>query len=315
MKKWLLVLLFPSIVSAAPLQFVFNPTTGKLDYVTNVSSLVAGDLPGLTTNFNITNVTSTWTANQAFSSVTVSGNLIANGNIKLGGGVSNTIFFGDNGVGVPGTGGEKLSLFGVPGTLSGSDYSIGVEANFLWYATPSGFKWYVQGNKRMSMDSLGNVVLTSGTLTAQTVVASSGIIKNLLVSRSGTFNQDISSYVIVVTTTPETYDVAISSSGHFSFSGSSPIVSSCGAVPNGVCLNCTDNAGTIQIGGGVPNACTVTFGVPYLSIPGNPTCIVNSNTAAAIAEISSVNNTGFTIGFGATVGNGKAYYACFGVRE
>ena len=53
MKKfWLLFLLAPGFLeAAAPVKQIFNPFTGRLDYITNVSSLVAGDLPGLTTNF------------------------------------------------------------------------------------------------------------------------------------------------------------------------------------------------------------------------------------------------------------------------
>lgn len=113
------------------------------------------------------------------------------------------------------------------------------------------------------------------------------------------------------------YHVAITTWGTTSFNGSSPTISNCGAAPNGACIGCTNEAGTIAVGGGVPTACTLNFTNPTIwkAVPGNPTCTVNDNNAAVAVAITARSNTAITFGMSATLGGGELYYHCFGVRE
>lgn len=124
-------------------------------------------------------------------------------------------------------------------------------------------------------------------------------------------------YSLTVTTPGVSdYHVAITTWAHMSFSGSSPTISNCGTSPSGACIACTDMAGTIQIGGTAPTACTVTFQIPFLTLPGNPTCTVSDNSATVGASVATLTNKALTIGFpvGGLAG-GLAYYRCDGIRE
>jgi len=81
------------------------------------------------------------------------------GNIRLSNTTSNTIFFGDKGYAPPGAGsvGEKIQLYGTYGTVSLTDYAIGIESGNIWLNTNSGVKWYVNAVQKMLLDSNGNL--------------------------------------------------------------------------------------------------------------------------------------------------------------
>lgn len=114
-----------------------------------------------------------------------------------------------------------------------------------------------------------------------------------------------------------TYQVAVTTTGNLTFNGSSPTITTCGATPNGACIGCTNDAGTISVGGGVPTACTLNFAPqqPWKNLPANPTCVANDNNAAIAVAITAVSNTAVTFGASAALGGGLIFYHCFGVRD
>jgi len=79
------------------------------------------------------------------------------GSVNIAGG--GRIFMGSAGVAAPGAGsvGQKLQLWGTPGSVSASDYSLGIENSHMWFNTGGGFKWYVGSALKSVMDSNGNV--------------------------------------------------------------------------------------------------------------------------------------------------------------
>lgn len=151
-----------------------------------------------------------------------------------------------------------------------------------------------------------------GGFQASTVTA-----QNLLISGGKNTSLDLNRYIVLVTTQPNTYAVAVTSTNHFAVGGGSPVVTSCGSSPSGAMLNSTDNSGTIQVGGTVPTACTVTFQTPYKNIPYNPACVVSDNsiTVAPSIDTANSNNTKMVINFSAALGGGIVTYFCTGVRE
>lgn len=126
-----------------------------------------------------------------------------------------------------------------------------------------------------------------------------------------------SSYTFAVSSSPDFYNVAVSSFGNLTFSGSSPTVTSCGASPAGSVIAATNNAGTIQVGGTVPTSCTINFRPPFRGgIPGNPSCTVSDNSVTLPAAVTSISNEALVVGFGAGgLAGGLLYYNCAGIRE
>lgn len=110
------------------------------------------------------------------------------------------------------------------------------------------------------------------------------------------------------------YMVAVSTGGKFTVNSGSPTISSCGTVPNGAIIGGTDQAGVIQVGGGVTTACTMTFQFPYKGGPGNPSCTFTDSSLTLPAAITAQSNTAFTLGWSTTF-NGTVNYVCMGVRE
>lgn len=152
---------------------------------------------------------------------------------------------------------------------------------------------------------------SSTTLKGGNVYVSSPLIVTHL-STSG-YNGSTAGFSMLVTTTPDAYFVGITTTGHFSYSGTSPTIANCGAVPNGAMISGTDERGTVQVGGGVTVlSCDLIFANPFKNAPA---CVFSDNNAAVAIGWTSITNTGFTVGFGATLTGGKFTYLCDGVRE
>lgn len=85
------------------------------------------------------------------------------------------------------------------------------------------------------------------------------------------------------------YHVAFSTNGHILAQGGTPVISSCGVVPNGSVVG-NDITGVITVGGGVVTSCILTFAKPYET--NAPTCITNDATnilfTAASTSVSSM---------------------------
>ena len=83
------------------------------------------------------------------------------GNINVAAGSG--IYLGAAGVAAPGAGsaGQKLQLWGTPGAVGASDYSLGIESSNMWFNTGGGFKWYVGSAVKAVIDSNGNVGIGS----------------------------------------------------------------------------------------------------------------------------------------------------------
>lgn len=128
-----------------------------------------------------------------------------------------------------------------------------------------------------------------------------------------------SSYTAVWSTRPanvqDNYAIAITTGQHFSYGGSSPAVTSCGTTPNGALIGGTDQAGTIQIGGGAVTSCLLTFQTTFSNIPANPSCTLSDNSGTITPFISALTNVSLTIGLSAALGGGLIYYHCDGVRD
>ena len=54
------------------------------------------------------------------------------------------MYFGGTGVAAPGanSAGQKIQIYGTVGTVGASDYAIGVESNYMWFNSNSGYKYY-----------------------------------------------------------------------------------------------------------------------------------------------------------------------------
>lgn len=115
-------------------------------------------------------------------------------------------------------------------------------------------------------------------------------------------------YEAYFSTTATNYHVSISTSGHFLTNGSIlPVISACGSTPNGS-VSGDDNAGIITVGGTAPTACTLTFANTWGS---TPVCTVTDNSLTIAADISTLNPTTLTLGFGVGgLAGGLVYYRC-----
>lgn len=129
-------------------------------------------------------------------------------------------------------------------------------------------------------------------------------------------NSFLSNGALSISSTTNNYHVKFTTTGHMSFNGSSPTISNCGTSPSGACIACTDQVGTVQIGGTAPTACTITFQVPYSNLPGNPSCTVSDNSTTVGAGVTTLTNVALTVGFpvGGLAG-GVLYYRCNAVSE
>lgn len=122
----------------------------------------------------------------------------------------------------------------------------------------------------------------------------------------------LSSYIVTISSSPDFYQVAVTTNGMFSLAGGSPTVSSCGSVPNGSLIKGSNQVGVIQIGGGVTTSCTLSFGPPFNVAP---VCVISDNSTTIPGDITSITNTTLTMGFSGSVANALLYYICIGNKE
>ena len=82
------------------------------------------------------------------------------GHQRFVGATSNTIAWGTTGAAAPGAAsvGMKLQLYGAtPGTMTASDYALGIESGNMWFNANGGYKWYSAGINYLSLDSSGRL--------------------------------------------------------------------------------------------------------------------------------------------------------------
>lgn len=224
------------------------------------------------------------------------------------------------------SGPSVLDVVGGSETIRGARAALTVAAtNFVTYAgggcsigtnTYSGTPLFIDGS---GSNQRGIVRLSSDTLDlwrqdgSSNTVGTSQIIGPVSASAIGNYVWAAASSPLLGTN----YIAAVSSWTHFTFSGSSPTVTSCGSTPNGSIIGGSDEAGQIQIGGGAVVSCTLLFGNPWKNLPANPTCVMsdNSTTVSPSFDSANSNNTQLTIKLSGILGGGVVNYHCFGVRE
>lgn len=99
--------------------------------------------------------------------------------------------------------------------------------------------------------------------------------------------------------------LSVTSSGHVETKGAVPLISACGATPNGSVVG-NDHSGKITIGGGIVTSCTMTFANTWTN---PPSCTVLPNTAVT-SGTGSTTTTVFTLGAGATFAGDIIMYNC-----
>jgi hypothetical protein len=121
--------------------------------------------PNQIDNYNSTNGTTTnATSTNAFATNGVDTNFsVTGGSTLFTNGTSNTLYYGANGTGAPGTAaGEKLQLFGSTlGTPATSDYSVGVQSGGLWFNTAGVTDFYKNDVLNMQLGANGLSIGTS----------------------------------------------------------------------------------------------------------------------------------------------------------
>ena len=102
---------------------------------------------------NVSNTTANPTTNNT-GQMTIYAGSVALPLTSIGGGVA------PPSTGISGGTGDRLILY--PGNSTGYPYSLGIDANTLWYSCPTGQsqKWYVGGTNYMTLNSGGTLVLT-----------------------------------------------------------------------------------------------------------------------------------------------------------
>lgn len=89
----------------------------------------------------------------------------------------------------------------------------------------------------------------------------------------------------------------------------SPSVMTCGSTPSAtLATGASNNAGTINVGGGTVTACTLNFSPAFTNAP---SCHFETGTAAITGSLSAVGVGSVTFNTSASVGGGKIYYQCF----
>lgn len=209
----------------------------------------------------------------------------------------------------------EAARFSLSDTSNKGVVTTPIAVHILTPALSAGATWF--SNVGIKIDT--QTMITGGvqTSTAFSILSEGRNDQAFFAGRMGIGFMATSTYTLVVSTSPDDYDLAVSTRGHLTFSGSSPTVTACGAAPSGAIISGTDNAGTIQVGGGVTTSCTLNFAQPYRSVPGNPACQASSNsgTAFAFIDTANTNNEKLVVGLSATLGGGIITYHCDGVRE
>lgn len=92
---------------------------------------------------------------------------------------------------------------------------------------------------------------------------------------------------------------------HTLFAGSAPTLSACGTSPTNT--SATDNAGTVVLGTGNVQKCTMTFATAFTVAPA---CYIQTNAGGSAGYVQAVSTTAVTFRVLAT-GPSKFYYGCF----
>ena len=174
---------------ASALAWNYSNGNGETDWFINRG---AGGGGGLT----IYDFPDTSGSPSAIMTLTGAGNLtipgteaVTGGILNLNNGTSNTIYFGNVGVAVPGSAsaGEKIQLYGTAGTVALSDYAIGIASGTLWQNVPTGGQYYfdIDGVTSVDISSAGYVGIgttspstalqVAGTVTATTFTGAVGV--------------------------------------------------------------------------------------------------------------------------------------------
>ncbi|MBM4254036.1 MAG: tail fiber domain-containing protein, partial [Deltaproteobacteria bacterium] len=102
--------------------------------------------------------------------------LDVNGNINVASDAR--IYMGTTSLAAPGLNstGQRIQLYGSSGTVTGSDYSLGIENGHMWFNSGGGFKWYSQTGFDMVLDNTGKLGI--GTSAPATALEVNGVVKS-----------------------------------------------------------------------------------------------------------------------------------------
>lgn len=317
-------------------------STGENPFVTMTSSIFTSSLPVVTSSMTL--MPSGHYFGQAYNDLVNclycfdKGSVGLNGSGNVGGSVSVV------------SGGAQIASFASNGIVTGTvfrggngsataplySFSSALTAGMYFDTTDTAFS--SNSKERLRLRQAGNIILGGyndknissvyvGTTTTNQLILAVGsdTVKFQIDSTTATFGTSViissvtgtqRAYSLSVSSTPDFYHVAVTTWGTLSFNGSSPTISGCGATPAGACIACTNNAGTVQIGGTAPTACVINFNPPFKSLPGNPSCTITDNSVTLPAAITSITNAALTAGFGiGGLAGGLLYYHCDGIRE
>lgn len=112
------------------------------------------------------------------------------------------------------------------------------------------------------------------------------------------------SYTMIVSSTSDFYNFAVSSRGYHTTHGAVPSLSSCGT---STINDHADNMhGTVAVAG-VVTACTVNFGTPFVNAP---SCQVSDNSTTIAPAVTTRTNSAVTFGFSLSLNGGEFSYHC-----
>ena len=150
--------------------YVCEPTAGACDTVAEWRQLGIGS--GIVTTGAVNDIPC-YTASVTLGPCNT-GNFTFNaGLLRITNTGSNKIHFGTNGLGAPGAGslGQKIQLFGTPGSVGADDFGIGMEADFMWLGAGSsgGFKFYGQSGGNVLLATIQRLVGNVGSIEVNAV--------------------------------------------------------------------------------------------------------------------------------------------------
>lgn len=191
---------------------------------------------------------------------------------------------------------SALQLFN--GAASSSSFSV--QGGPLWIGGTSTST--IQGNGATS--TLKSTLVVASSSPNAFVVQDQYGTQDLNVSTaSSTANNSI--FQILGTSTPGTL-FQVDQYGHLLASSTSPTpaISSCGTGSPVMGANANDVVGTFTTGTSA-SSCTITFGSPYSA---TPVVVISDSNTTAVADISSVSTTGFTISLASALSAVNVYY-------
>lgn len=192
-------------------------------------------------------------------------------------------------------------------TVTGSTLAIN-GTTYSWQAGSGGSGQFLQNNAGVITSAVasggggGGYALEPATVTIKVAT---------MTTPAGYAGITISTPVFVVTTSTlaSTINNGLIVTGHIEVSSTTPVISSCGATPNGSAVG-NDVSGKVTVGGGIVTSCTMTFAVPWVNAPA---CWTNSGTAITNGTATTTTTT-LTLGAGATFNGDVIMYGCVGYR-